>query len=185
MSVSYAETATVITETLRLRKEPTTDSNILRNLDAGDKLEVISKEGDWYKISFDGYEGYVAAEYLRLDQDVPSTTDENNQTSDSNTAENTNDDGGIKLKANSTLSGKFLKVDLYSSIDNILGTQYIEIGNVNENQEKEIETYFKISEVKSYQITVVDEAGESTVGFMDTAMTALSVLILTLKVLFI
>lgn len=100
MSVSYAETATVITETLRLRKEPTTDSNILRNLDAGDKLEVISKEGDWYKISFDGYEGYVAAEYLRLDQDVPSTTDENNQTSDSNTAENTNDDGGIKLKAN-------------------------------------------------------------------------------------
>ena len=93
--------------------------------------------------------------------------------------------GRIKLKANNSLSGKFLKVDLYSSSDNILGTQYIEIGNVSENQVKEIETYFKISEVKSYQITVVDEAGESTVGFMDTAMTALSVLILTLKVLFI
>ena len=93
--------------------------------------------------------------------------------------------GRIKLKANNSLSGKFLKVDLYSSSDNILGTQYIEIGNVSENQVKEIETYFKISEVKSYQITVVDEAGESTVGFMDTAMTALSVLVLTLKVLFI
>ena len=93
--------------------------------------------------------------------------------------------GRIKLKANNSLSGKFLKVDLYSSRDNILGTQYIEIGNVSENQTKEIETYFKISEVKSYQISVVDEPGESTVGFMDTAMTALSVLILTLKVLFI
>ena len=93
--------------------------------------------------------------------------------------------GRIKLKANNSLSGKFLKVDLYSSSDNILGTQYIEIGNVSENQTKEIETYFKISEVKSYQITVVDEKGESTVGFMDTAMTTLSVLILTLKVLFI
>ncbi len=93
--------------------------------------------------------------------------------------------GRIKLKANNSLSGKFLKVDLYSSRDNILGTQYIEIGNVSENQTKEIETYFKISEVKSYQISVVDEPGESTVGFMDTAMTALSVLVLTLKVLFI
>ena len=93
--------------------------------------------------------------------------------------------GRIKLKENNSLSGKFLKVDLYSSRDNILGTQYIEIGNVSENQTKEIETYFKISEVKSYQISVVDEPGESTVGFMDTAMTALSVLILTLKVLFI
>ena len=80
MSVSYAETATVITETLRLRKEPTTDSNILRNLDEGDELEVISQEGDWYKISFEGYEGYVAAEYIRINQDIPSTTDENNQT---------------------------------------------------------------------------------------------------------
>lgn len=93
--------------------------------------------------------------------------------------------GRIKLKVNNSLSGKFLKVDLYSSRDNILGTQYIEIGNVSENQTKEIETYFKISEVKSYQISVVDEPGESTVGFMDTAMTALSVLVLTLKVLFI
>lgn len=93
--------------------------------------------------------------------------------------------GRIKLKANNSLSGKFLKVDLYSLRDNILGTQYIEIGNVSENQTKEIETYFKISEVKSYQISVVDEPGESTVGFMDTAMTALSVLVLTLKVLFI
>ena len=101
MSVSYAETATVITETLRLRKEPTTESNILRNLDEGDELEVISQEGDWYKISFEGYEGYVAAEYIRINQDIPSTTDENNQTTDSNTDNNTNtNDNEIRLKAN-------------------------------------------------------------------------------------
>ena len=107
MSVSYAETATVITETLRLRKEPTTDSNILRNLDEGDVLEVLSKEGDWYKISFDGYEGYVAAEYIRLDQNIPSTTDENGETTDSNTGDDANagdnastNENEIRVKAN-------------------------------------------------------------------------------------
>ena len=107
MSVSYATTATVITETLRLRKAPTTDSNILRNLDAGDEVEVIAKEGDWYKISFDGHEGYIAAEYVKLNGEIPSTTDENNQTVDNNTGDNTstkvNYDGEIKLRPNTSM----------------------------------------------------------------------------------
>ncbi len=94
--------------------------------------------------------------------------------------------GRIKLTAEGeNLSGKFIKVDLYSDIDNHLGTQYLEIGNLAENEIKNIETYFKISETKSYEISVVDEAGESTEGFMDTAMTAMTVLVLVIKFLFI
>lgn len=113
MSVSYATTATVITETLRVRKAPTTDSNILRNLDAGDEVEVISKEGDWYKISFGGYEGYIAADYVKVNGEVPlTTTDENNQTVDTgNTGSNTVDtantkvnyNGEVKLKSNTSI----------------------------------------------------------------------------------
>lgn len=92
--------------------------------------------------------------------------------------------GRIKIKAtDSSLSGKFLKVDLYSSTGINLGTQYIELGNLK--QDKEIETYFKISEVKSYEITVVDEMGETTEGFMDKALSTLSVLVVLIKVLFI
>ena len=113
MSVSYATTATVITETLRVRKAPTTDSNILRNLDAGDEVEVISKEGDWYKISFGGYEGYIAADYVKVNGEVPlTTTDENNQTvdtgnTDSNTVDTANTkvnyNGEVKLKSNTSV----------------------------------------------------------------------------------
>lgn len=110
MSVSYATTATVITETLRLRKAPTTDSNILRNLDAGDKVEIISKEGDWYKISFDGYEGYIAAEYVKVNGEVPSTTDKNDnkddkqeETTTTNKKDNDNNSGEVKLRANTNL----------------------------------------------------------------------------------
>ena len=92
--------------------------------------------------------------------------------------------GRIKIKAtDSSLSGKFLKVDLYSSTGVNLGTQYIELGDLK--KDKEIETYFKISEVKSYEITVVDEMGETTEGFMDTALSTLSVLVILIKVLFI
>ncbi|MBQ2836483.1 MAG: hypothetical protein IJE68_06605 [Clostridia bacterium] len=88
--------------------------------------------------------------------------------------------GRLKINVNDAqLSGKFLKIDLYSSTGVNLGTQYLEIGNVKEN--KEIETYFKIAEVKSYEITVVEEIGESTEGFMDNALSTLSVLVVLIK----
>lgn len=94
--------------------------------------------------------------------------------------------GRTKMKINNAnLSGKFLKIDLYSSTGVNLGTQYLEIGKVRENQSKEIETYFKISEVKSYEITVVEEMGKSTEGFMDTALSGLTVLGILIKALVI
>ena len=94
--------------------------------------------------------------------------------------------GRTKINVNDTnLSGKFLKIDLYSSTGVNLGTQYLEIGKVRENQSKEIETYFKISEVKSYEITVVEEMGKSTEGFMDTALSGLTVLVILIKLFFI
>lgn len=92
--------------------------------------------------------------------------------------------GRAKIKVKDiALSGKVVKIDLYSSNDVNLGTQYIEVGNIKE--EKEIETYFKISEVESYEITIVDEMGESTEGFMDAAISALTVLGILIKLLFI
>ena len=90
----------------------------------------------------------------------------------------------IKIN-DSSLSGKFVKIDLYSSTGINLATQYIEIGNINQNESKEIETYFKFAEVKSYEISVVEENGETTEGFMDTALSTLTVLGILIKILFI
>ena len=94
--------------------------------------------------------------------------------------------GKINLIVNSTnFSGKFIKVDLYSSKDNLLGTQYLDIGEIKENQAKEIDTYFKISDVKKYEISVTDEKGESSEGFMDTAMSTITILLSAIRLLLI
>lgn len=94
--------------------------------------------------------------------------------------------GRVKVKVNDNgLSGKFIKIDLYSYTGVNLGTQYLEIGNVNENEISEIETYFKISEVKSYKITIVNKIGESTEGFMDTALSTMTIYVTLIKLLFI
>ena len=94
--------------------------------------------------------------------------------------------GRIHLKINNKdYSGKFLKIDLFSQEGNNFGTQYIEIGDLQENEVKDIQTYFKISEIKSYEISIVDEMGETTTGFMDTAMSAMTVLVFVVKLLFV
>ena len=94
--------------------------------------------------------------------------------------------GKINLIVNSTsLIGKFIKVDLYSSKDNLLGTLYLDIGEIKENQTKEIDTYFKISDVKKYEIFVTDEKGESSEGFMDTAMSTLTILLTAIKIMIV
>ena len=92
--------------------------------------------------------------------------------------------GRVKLKVDDeTLSGKYIKIDLYSSTGVNIGTKYLEIGNLTTNDVKKIETYFKIAEVKSYEISIVDEIGESTEGFMDTALSAISTIVLLIKLL--
>lgn len=94
--------------------------------------------------------------------------------------------GRTKLKVSGEdLTGKFLKIDLYSKTGVNLGTQYIELGTIRENQIKDFETYFKISGVKSYEISVVEEKGDSTEGFMDTALSAMTVIGIVIKLLFV
>ncbi|EHK9078625.1 DUF4236 domain-containing protein [Vibrio parahaemolyticus] len=54
----------VETKSLRVRAEPTINSNIVNQLVLGDKVEVIQTSGDWVFIECKGVKGWVAAEYL-------------------------------------------------------------------------------------------------------------------------
>jgi len=75
-AVSLAEscvekTAISQTASLRVRKEKSTDSEILSLLAEGDRIEAISEEGDWVKVEFsDGDTGYVSAEYVKIEDSL-------------------------------------------------------------------------------------------------------------------
>ena len=88
--------------------------------------------------------------------------------------------GTIANKEDSDMSGKYLKIDLYSDNGNLLATEYEEIGNLRTNEVKNFETYFKMQDVKEYDISVVDEkTEEATTGvFMTEDMKTAGVLLL-------
>lgn len=60
-----ASTGTVNVAELNLRESASTSSKVLGKLSAGTKLTIISTEGDWYKVNYNGIEGYVSKTYIK------------------------------------------------------------------------------------------------------------------------
>lgn len=59
---------TVTASALRLRKGPSTSTDILDLALRGDAVLVIGQEGDWYKVIFNLQTGYMHRDYLELDE---------------------------------------------------------------------------------------------------------------------
>lgn len=66
-----ATTGVVNIETVRMRKDSSTQSSIVTLLSMNDKIEVEEKVGDWYKVSYKNYNGYVLAKYVTVKEEVP------------------------------------------------------------------------------------------------------------------
>lgn len=58
--------ATVTTETLKVRAQASTDSEVITMVPLGEELEVVRSEGDWIKVYLDDQEVYVSAEYVEV-----------------------------------------------------------------------------------------------------------------------
>lgn len=93
--------------------------------------------------------------------------------------------GKITNTEESNFKGKYLKINLYAESGNLLATEYVEIGNLRANEVKSFESYFKMQDVKSYDINIVDEKEENTTGvFMTEDMTKMGVLALLTYMIF-
>ena len=58
--------ATVTADTLRVRKEATTESGVYGLVPAGDVFEVVAEEGEWVVIDYEGANGYVNSDYVAI-----------------------------------------------------------------------------------------------------------------------
>lgn len=94
--ISIAATATIITETLRLRKEPSTDSKIVDLISEDEKVEIIEANvGDdknWYKVEYKGNTGYVYGRYIEVTNNTTVTENTNNTVENSTPTENSNEE---------------------------------------------------------------------------------------------
>lgn len=63
--MAYASSVgTVNCSTLNLRAKASRDSKSLQTLQKGDEVTILSTTGDWYKVSYGKYTGYVMKKYI-------------------------------------------------------------------------------------------------------------------------
>ena len=63
--------AKVTTTTLYVREEPNTDCSIVTSMPMGEELEVIEQLEGWIKVAIDSDEGYVSADYVEVNTELP------------------------------------------------------------------------------------------------------------------
>lgn len=65
--------------------------------------------------------------------------------------------GTIKNNAETDIEKTFIKVDIYSKRNNILGDEYLEVPGLKAGESKEFEIKFRYNNAKHYEITCVSE----------------------------
>lgn len=70
-AVAYATEGYVDADSLVLRKSDSKTSKALQTLDRGDKMTILEVSGDWYKVKYGKYTGYVMSKYVITVGDLP------------------------------------------------------------------------------------------------------------------
>ena len=66
---AQATTAKVVADTLNLRSDPSRSSSVIELLNENDEIEIISTEGDWYRVKHGENNGYVSKEYVKINEE--------------------------------------------------------------------------------------------------------------------
>lgn len=144
---SIASTGKVTTETVKLRSKPSTSSSIVQLLSLNDKVEVVEKSGEWYKVSADGKTGYVHQNYLKVDD--KNSSDKKNSTSNT-TSNNT--------EKNNTTSNNTTSVET-NSVENISTDENSVTNNEKTEDTNNIDTTTEGAETEKQESTI-GETGE-------------------------
>ena len=65
---AYAESASVTADDVNMREGPGTGYRVVACLPLGAQVEVVSEDGGWCYVRYDGAEGYLAAQYLSREE---------------------------------------------------------------------------------------------------------------------
>ena len=98
----WASTATVTVSVARLRKEASVDSYTLTKIYEGENVEILEKNGEWYKVKYANNVGYLKNSSIKEDSNnnTANTQNENNNTGTNKNTDNTKADS-LKVITNS------------------------------------------------------------------------------------
>lgn len=67
---TFVGVGTVEGSGLRLRKDASTEADVITTANKGETVVVLEDKGEWYMVDFHGQVGYMSAEYVSVETDV-------------------------------------------------------------------------------------------------------------------
>ncbi len=106
LNVSFAASiGTINVETANLRESASKDSAVLELISLNEKVEIIEKVNDWYKVKYKGIEGYLRGDLIKISDEVQTTQENTNNTNTNavnNVSENKNTTDESTTEKNNT-----------------------------------------------------------------------------------
>ena len=84
----YASSGKTINEVTRIRKEASTNSDIVALVSSGANVEIMSEEGEWYKVKYSTYSGYMRKDMLKVEE----SSNSENVVEEANSSETTKEE---------------------------------------------------------------------------------------------
>ena len=78
------------------------------------------------------------------------------------------------------LSNKFIRIDFYSERDVFLGKKYVALEDIQPNETKSFEVFFKLEDVEYYSMSIVDEKEEGEIELIPEEFTKPEIILLTI-----
>lgn len=115
-------TGKVTAETVRLRREANTSSDVMELIDENEEVEILDEDDGWYKVAYNGLTGYVSAKYI---EEIGSSSSNSSNSSNATTSSNsTNSSNTVASNtADSTSDGE----------ENTSNSVYNNVSNVENN----------------------------------------------------
>ena len=111
---SNAATGKVTTEGTRIRKEANTSSVVLAEVNNGETIEVIAKDGEWYKVKYNEEIGYIRNDLIEVnDEELKESENIDNTTSDTsneNQNENASENNRLSLGEKQVISDTVCRI---------------------------------------------------------------------------
>lgn len=162
----FATTGTVTTNDLRLRKDKSTSSEILKLLDENTEVEIISEDGDWCKIKSGNKVGYVSKQYIKVKDNNNTTKNETkNETNSENKNTTTENDTQAQNNTENQTQNNVTKIK-QATVSEEVSIRIIPLINSDEiNKTKSGEKYEVLSSVGAWSYV----KNESKEGWVLTA----------------
>lgn len=101
-NIVNAETGTINTTTVRMRREANTSSDVLQLVGLGTEVEVLGEENGWYRVEYNGLTGYISSEYIDVEGEVSSSNEETPNTIETNDTDTSDTTGSGEIVENTT-----------------------------------------------------------------------------------